>query len=82
MATILLDDEQKIRCQELLDEAARLQHEFWDALGELEDEIGFEITGDDELSGMTVDQLLDARNAAEDEADEEDVPTGAEGGGE
>jgi hypothetical protein len=44
--------------ERLLDKAARLQAEFWDALGELEGELGVDIDGTQELALVTVDDLL------------------------
>jgi hypothetical protein len=41
----------------MLENVMQLQHAFWDALGELEDELGVEIESTDDLAGMTVADL-------------------------
>jgi hypothetical protein len=41
----------------LLARAARLQTEFWDAIGDLEAELGIEIDGSEDLAGATVEDL-------------------------
>ena len=51
----------------LLANAARLQTEFWDAIGDLEKELGIEIDSSNDLQGVTVEDLLEE---TEDESDD------------
>lgn len=53
----LIDLERSNTPEGLLARAARLQTEFWDALCELEAELGIEIDGTSDLEGMTVEDL-------------------------
>lgn len=43
--------------QMLLDRAAQKQSEYWEALSELEAEMGIEIDGTEDLEGMDLDTL-------------------------
>lgn len=45
--------------ESLLDKAARLQTEFWEAIGDLEKELDIEIDSASDLQGMTVEGLLE-----------------------
>lgn len=54
----------------LLAKAARLQTEFWDALGALEAELGFDVDGTQELEGVTVEDLREAHGDDDEEEDE------------
>jgi hypothetical protein len=53
----------------LLARAARLQTEFWDALGDLEAALDIEIESTRDLTGYTVEDLLES-----DDDDEDDEP--------
>jgi hypothetical protein len=67
-----LTEEQKAECQVLLDAAAEAQTAYWDALGALEQALGFDVEVGYELTGTTVDHLLEAENADDDEDDDGD----------
>lgn len=43
----------------LLEKALRLQHDFWDALGELETALGIELESTEDLAGHTVETLTE-----------------------
>ena len=47
----------------LLSKAAKLQTDFWNALGELEAELGCDVDGNSDLEGATVESLKEEENA-------------------
>jgi hypothetical protein len=49
---------EKVDAQDLLDRAALLQTQYWDALSALEDALGVDVDGQQELLGRTVDSLI------------------------
>lgn len=66
----------KDECVRLLAIAAAAQTSFWEALRNLERAIGFEIGDPGDLDSMTVDQLIERREAGRKRQPRRSAPTG------
>ncbi len=57
MAIADLTPDQREQAEAFLEDAVKLQHEFWDTLSELERVVGFNISSDRDFEGYTLEEL-------------------------